>query len=244
MAEPQKKKRGRPKKIRFEDKFEIIQRSIGKRKGKWFLKAINWIGWDDVSQIICAHIYKKWHLWDQKRPLEPWLNRIISNQIKNVLRNHYTNFIRPCVQCPFNTSGAISKEEMENACSWTSSKKQDCNCPLFKKWSKSKKYSQDINLAANIDDVLNFSAEKNGIDFDIDKSKDKLNKLMKVYLSEKQYTIYKMLYIDNKSISEVGKIMGYKSNEKGRRAGYKQIKNFEKVFKALAQKLLKEEDII
>lgn len=244
MAEPPKKKRGRPRKIRFEEKFDVIQKSIDKRKGKWFLKAINWIGWDDVAQIISAHIHKKWHLWDQKRALEPWLNRIISNQIKNVLRNHYTNFIRPCVQCPFNTSGSISKEEVENTCSWTSSKKQDCNCPLFTKWSKSKKYSQDINLAANIDDVLNFSTEKNGIDFDIDKSKDKLNVLMKKHLNEKQYTIYRMLFIENKTISEVAEKMGYKSNEKGRRAGYKQIKNFEKIFKNLAKKLLDEEDII
>lgn len=101
------KKRGRPKKIRFEDKYDLIYEQLEKRRSQWFLKAINWISWEDVKQIILTHIYNKWNLWDQKRAIEPWLNRIISNQIKNILRNHYSNFVRPCVSCPFNTSGSI-----------------------------------------------------------------------------------------------------------------------------------------
>lgn len=238
------KKRGRPKKIKFEDKIDVIQKNIEKRKGKWFLKAISWIGWEDVSQIIFFHIYKKWHLWDQKRALEPWLNRIITNQIKNVLRNHYTNFIRPCVQCPFNCSGSISQIEEENLCTWTKTKRQDENCPLFKKWSSSKKYSQDINLAANIDDVGYKTSQGKTGNFDIDHSKNKLNEHMRNNLSEKQYMVYEMLYINSMTTEEVAEKMGYKSNEKGRRAGYKQIKNFEKLFKTLAKKIISEQDII
>ena len=36
----------------------------------------------------------------------------------------------------------------------------------------------------------------------------------------------------------------YKTSEKGRKAGYKQIKNLKKIFKQKAQEILKTEDII
>lgn len=238
----EKKKRGRPRKIRFEDKFDIIKEQVQKRRAKWFLKAISWISWEDVSQIIKTHIYNKWHLWDQKRPLEPWLNRIISNQIKNILRNYYSNFIRPCNQCPFNVSGAIDNINDENYCSWTKTGKQDSTCPLYAKWEKTKKSSFAINMACNIEDSsVNAKQEK---DFDIDKANEKLNILMKKHLSEKHYIIYDMIYIKNLDINKAAEKLGYKSNEKGRKAGYKQIKNFEKMFKDLAKKLIKENDIV
>ena len=54
---------------------------------------------EDVSQIIKIHIYKKWHLYNHSKPLRPWLNRIISNQLKNLIRNNYGNFAKPCVKC-------------------------------------------------------------------------------------------------------------------------------------------------
>jgi len=38
--------------------------------------------------------------------------------------------------------------------------------------------------------------------------------------------------------------MGYKTSEKGRKAGYKQIKNLKKIFKQKAQDILEHEDII
>ena len=80
--------------------------------------------------------------------------------------------------------------------------------------------------------------------FDIDHSKNKLNKLMKENLTEKQYHIYEMLYIKDLDITEAAEKLGYKSNEKGRKAGYKQIKNFEKLFKDTAKKLISEHDIV
>jgi hypothetical protein len=43
---------------------------------------------------------------------------------------------------------------------------------------------------------------------------------------------------------EVAKKMGYKTSEKGRKAGYKQIKNLKKIFKQKAQEILKTQDII
>ena len=65
--------------------------------------------YDDVCQIIRLHIYKKWHLWDQSRPFKPWASMIISNQIKNLIRNNYSSFAKPCLRCPHNM-GATSCE--------------------------------------------------------------------------------------------------------------------------------------
>ena len=88
-----------PKKPTFEDKIAEIDQEIAKRRNKWNLNALSWIDFDDISQILRIHIYKKWHLYDHSKPLPPWLNRTISNQLKNLIRNNYSSFARPCLRC-------------------------------------------------------------------------------------------------------------------------------------------------
>ena len=53
-----------------------------------------------------------------------------------------------------------------------------------------------------------------------------------------------MLFIENKTEDEVARFLGYKTNESGRTAGYKQIKNMRKFFKEKVMKILKNKDII
>ena len=47
------------KKPKFEEVISIIDVEIIKRRGKWNLTAINWMDFDDVSQILRINIYKK-----------------------------------------------------------------------------------------------------------------------------------------------------------------------------------------
>ena len=61
---------------------------------------------------------------------------------------------------------------------------------------------------------------------------------------KKQYLVYELLFIKHIDEEEVAQKMGYKTSEKGRKAGYKQIKNLKKIFKQKAQEILKNEDII
>ena len=49
---------------------------------------------------------------------------------------------------------------------------------------------------------------------------------------------------DGADEEKVAAEMGYKTNEKGKKAGYKQIKNLKKLFKQIALKILQNEDII
>ena len=59
------------KKQTFEENIEIIDEEIAKRRSTWRLDAIAWMDYDDVSQILRTHIYRKWDQWDQRRSLKP-----------------------------------------------------------------------------------------------------------------------------------------------------------------------------
>jgi hypothetical protein len=192
------------KKKKFEDMYDTIDQVIKKRKNKWKLKAITWFDFEDIEQIIKVHIYKKWHLWDQTRAIEPWVNRIVTNQIRNIIRNNYTSFARPCLSCPFNQNKE-GDSGAEMSCGFTTSGKQCNECPLFAKWEKVKKSAYDVN--------------------------------------DKHFLIYKMFFIDNLTDDQVARILKFKTSEKGRKAGYKQIKNLKKMLYIKAQILLKENDI-
>ena len=80
--------------------------------------------------------------------------------------------------------------------------------------------------------------------FDVMQSAKKLHTEMEKRLSEKHYIIYRLIYIENIPDEKVAETMGYKSNEKGRKAGYKQIKNLKKMFLAKAAEILDRTDII
>jgi len=67
---------GRPKKIRYEDKVDIIDQELQKRKHKWHLNAIAWFDFEDVEQIIRFHILKSGINGTPKDPLSPGLIRL------------------------------------------------------------------------------------------------------------------------------------------------------------------------
>ena len=218
------------KQLAYEDCADIIDNELAKRRHKWFLNSVAWLDFDDVCQIIRAHIHKKWAQWDQERSLEPWLNRIISNQLKNILRNSYGNYVRPCLNCPFNQSG-MADGDSEGLCGFTPSNMQCNECPLYAKWEATKKDAYNTKMALTLENHKHEVGSMPEQDFlDIDGSLEKIHHYMKLELNEKKYKIYKMLFIEHMDESEVAKKMGYKTSEKGRSAGYKQIRNLKKSF--------------
>ena len=195
---------------------------------------------EDVKQIISAHIYNKWDQWDPARPLIPWVNKIISNQFKNILRNNYSNFVRPCLNCPFNLSSSSGDGD---SCSFTESKEQDNSCPLFAKWEKTKKSAYDIKMAVPIETKEYEVQSIQHKEVDMTSAANKLHLEIKKQLNARHFKVYEMLFIQFKSEEEVAKEMGYKTSEKGRSAGYKQIKNLKKQFKDMAKKIINTKDI-
>lgn len=220
----------------FEDNSDVIDAAIKKQKNKWQLNAINWFDFEDVEQIIKIHIHKKWHMWDQERPLEPWIGRIISNQIRNLVRNHYGNYVRPCVNCQFNMG--------ENTCSATASGIQDTQCKLYDKWSNYKKAGLDLKITLSTENHINEISSKIDNSFSYDLSVTKLNEYMKAELSVIHYQAYIMMFFQNNSEEEVAMFMGYKTNEKKRKAGYRQVKNLKSIFQKKAEEIIKQYDII
>jgi hypothetical protein len=246
---PKEKEKEKPDAIvqfTFEDKFEEINLEIRKRKGRWFLDSLAWFDFEDVEQIVRAHIYKKWDQWDQRRSLGPWINKIITNQMKNILRNNYSNFVRPCLNCPFNHSKCTQDPGIRpgSLCGYTKTGMQDSECPLYAKWERTKKSAYDIKMAVTIEHHSHEVGSMHDQTMDIDSCVGKLHAELKKKLPAKQFLVYKMLYIEHMDEVEVAKVMGYKTNEKGRKAGYKQIKNLKKIFKEKAEDILNKGDII
>lgn len=221
---------------RFEDKLQEIETALEKKRNKWDLDAIPSVDYDDIKQIIMTHIYKKWHLWDQTKAIEPWLSRVVSNQFKNLLRNHYGNYARPCLKCPHNMGA--------NSCDRTRSSIQDNTCAEYADWEKRKKSAYDIKLAVTIENHTNELYDKRDDFIDIDKATEKISIEIKKHLTKKQYKAFRMLFVENHSEEKVANYLGYKTTEKKRSAGYKQIKNLKKIFQERVKQILIERDIL
>ena len=223
-------------KFSFEEKLEIIDIEIKKRRNKWQLNILKWMSFEDVEQIIKLHIFRKWSMWDQDKPLEPWVSRIISNQIRNLIRNNYTNYVKPCMNCPHNLG--------DDFCSLSSNGLQNSSCDLFSIWEKGKKHGYNIKLPLELEnhskEIENISSES----LDFDSAIISLNEHMQHVLPENYYKAYKMLYFEKKSDEEVAKFLGYRSSEKNRKIGYKQIKNLKKLLRDKAIEILKNFDIL
>jgi hypothetical protein len=221
------------KKPSFEECLYIIDEEILKRRGKWRLTAIAWMDFDDVSQKIRLHIFNKWDQWDNTRPIRPWLNTIITNQITNLIRNNYSSFSKPCSQCKYNLGGNLCELYVN----------QNSSCNIYAKWESSKKSAYDIKMPVSIHEYASESKDGSVSQLEInipDTNKyidysfkiDIFHKKIKEKLSVVEWKVYSYLYIDNKNEIETAQAMGYKTSEKNRSPGYKQIKKIKnKIFK-------------
>lgn len=221
------------KKPKFEECIDSINKEIAKRKGKWNLTVLAWMDFEDVSQILRIHIYKKWHLYDAEKPLGPWINRIISNQIKNLIRNNYGNYARPCLRC--------AAAEGSELC--TIYGKQCNDCPLYANWEKSKKRAHDAKLPVSLEDHHQEVHSMPSDTVDVEKIANRLHKKMQSILKPIEWSVYKYLYVEQKSEEETAKLMGYRTSEKGRQPGYKQIKNIKKSIIIKVKKVLSKDEI-
>jgi len=226
----------RRKKILFEEKLPIIEIEIRKRRNKWQLNVLKWMSFEDVEQIIKLHIFKKWNMWDQKKALEPWLSRVIANQIRNLIRNNYTNYVKPCMSCPYNLG--------DDFCALNISGTQDSSCEKYAVWSKSKRYGYNIKLPLELENHSREVEEMPLHQLDFSQSISLLNQEMKKVLSENYFRAYQMLFFEKMSEEDVAKFLGYRSSEKNRKIGYKQIKNLKKLFRDKAIEILKNKDIL
>jgi hypothetical protein len=202
----------------FEELYPVILIEINKRKYKWTLTSLSHIGWEDVAQIILIHVWKKWHLYDQKRPIKPWLSVVIASQIKNLIRNVYGNYSRPCLRC--------DAAEGESGCKIY--KTQCLNCPLYAEWHKRKLPAHNIKIPVSIENHPNETSELQAESPDLSNQVHKIHIKMKELLKPSEYKVYEGLFIKEEDEGVVAKKLGYIANEKDRTGRYKQIQNIRK----------------
>ncbi len=214
--------------ITFEESIDIINQEIFKRRNKWTLTAIQWMDYQDIAQILRIHINKKWYLWDQTRPIRPWLHALIVNQISNLVRNIYSNHSRPCLRC--------AAAEGENLCNIYTT--QCSACPLYKNWLKTKKGAHDVKLPVALEYHINEVANRPEQLIDIEKVAKLLHDKMILVLKPKEYEVYKYLFIDGKEEEELGEFLGLKTSESARKAGYRQVKNIKDSIMVKVRKMI------
>ena len=78
-------------------------------------------------------------------------------------------------------------------------------------------------------------------EFDFDTVLEKLNKQLKEKLKENEWIVYQNLFLKRKTEQEVAKMLGYKTSEKNRSPGYKQIKNIKKSIIETAKEIVSED---
>tara|TARA_R110000751_G_scaffold171517_4_gene277976 strand:- start:8174 stop:8878 length:705 start_codon:yes stop_codon:yes gene_type:complete len=228
-----KKKLTKKTKLKFEDCIDVISEEISKRKNKWTLTSISWMDFEDISQIVTIHIFKKWSLYDQSKPLLPWLNRIISNQLKNLIRNNYSNYCKPCLRC--------AAAEPDSSCSIYGS--QDGRCPLYKRWLSKKKSAYDVKMALPLESHKSEIQEDLTYCSSIEVGITKLHQKLKETLKPSEWIVYESFYIQNKTEVEIAKKLNFKTTEKNRSPGYKQIKNIQKSILNKAKRILKRDEL-
>lgn len=233
MTAKRKTKIKKDNKPPFEAQLDIINHEIGKRRSRWTLVAIPF---EDVSQMVIIRIFKKYHLFKPERgEFSHWVNKVISSAIKNILRDNYLKYNRPCLGCAKNMGG--------DTCSYTSNGKQCEECPLFAKWKKNKEQHFNVKQSLPLSNHIQEAESKVGDFTDISNAKSTIDEKIKKKLRPAEYKLYELLYIENLTEREAGERMEYKQTNKERGAGYQQIAKIKAKIITAAKQIIDEEDL-
>lgn len=212
-------------KEKIENLIPIIVHEIGKRRKKWTLTSLSF---DDVSQIVLIKVVRKYHTFVPERgEFIHWVNRVITNSIKNVLRDNYLKYSRPCILgCIHNTD--------DDHCSLTKSGKQCAECPLYRDWERLKKQQFNINQPLALE---NHIQEIDSPFFDMERAEKNLHEEMRNRLKPREWKIYKNIYIDCKNSDP-------KENTiKSYGLSYANYAKLEKLFIETAKKIISEQEV-
>ncbi len=230
-----------PQSPTFEQRYDSIVLEINKRRPKWRLASVSF---DDVRQQVLVKVHLKYDMFDpakivKGRPVEfsHWVNRVITYEIRNILRNNHTIYSRPCVQgCPWNTGA--------DTCEKTKSGLQCDECPIYKSWRERKESHFNVKQTLPLENHMREVDGSPANEFiDIEESKAVIDRYMRDKLTKHEWRIYKALYIQHKSEREVGKALGYKKPKTKMFPGYLTILKLKKRFVVLAKEIIEEKNL-
>lgn len=219
----------------FEEYLPEIQVNIRKRKSSWTIPSLEW---DDVSQILLLKLFNKFDKYSpDKGPFEHWMNKLISNTLANLTRDNFAKYSKPCL------SGCVFYDGNDD-CSYTPSKKQCTECKLYKSWIKKKQ--QQFNLITSVS-LENHSNETYQIENDMtnfETSKHIIEDRLKELLSEREWKIYVLMFIEHKPMDVIGKKMGYKLLASSHIPGYQELLRIKRKFIDLSREIILDEGLV
>ncbi len=226
----------------FEEIVHHVEEQIAKRRSSWKLQNPEW---EDVAQELLIRSWAKYDLYDpRKAPLEHWLNRLFSNALFNLNRDHCLKFSRPCIggdraggkHCTYNRGG--------DCCAITPSGKQCSECKFYSDWERRKGSEYNIKASVSIENHVQEASSVKSEFLDIEGKKQIIDaRILEILKDRKEIKMYKMLYIKHLTTEEVGEALNYKPSNGSRVAGYQTILKFQKKIKTLARKIIDEDGL-
>lgn len=232
----------------FEEHVVFIRKQIDNRRRNWTLTTLPW---EDVHQIILIRVWQKWDRFDrEKGPFDRWLNRLITNALKNILRDHLFRWQRPCIRdggCVYNLGG--------NSCYYTGkllgkSGLQCEECPTYAKWKAKKEPEYNIKsslaLEQHAQEVNNMPADS----LDVARAKEIIDEKMMRRLRPWEKRIYKLLYVRNLSPLEASEELKKAAAKRKTpldpddAVDYQAVLKISKTMKEMMVRIIKAEDLV
>ena len=186
--------------------------------------------------MVMIRLFKKYHLFHPaKGEFLHWVNKVISSAIKNILRDNYLKYNRPCLQCAKNLGGDV--------CSFTPSGKQCEECPLYAKWKKHKEQHFNVKQSLPLENHAQEAESQVGDFTNISEAKTIIDEKIKKKLRPIEYKLYELLYIENLNEREAGARLEYKQTNTKRGPGYQQIAKMKAKILEAAKKIIDEESL-
>lgn len=214
----------------FEECYTEISAIVEKQRSKWTFKASVMRDFDDVKIEIITRIWEKWGLYDQSRPLGGWVATVVKHAFFNILRDTYLSTSSPCMQCAANIGDGMCSQYGE----------QGVECPLFKKWYHTKRHKHEARLPVALENHLNEAYSRPDQTTDLEHAITGLHEKMKEVLTKSEWEIYRRLYVEHKSEEEAAQELGFKTTERGRKMGYKRIRQVKTLVLKKARALIGE----
>lgn len=223
----------------FNARYVEIKALVRKRKSNWVLTTTSW---EDIESQLVIHVWRKIHTYDKNRPFDRWCNTLLTNQTINILRDLSYKLQRPCISagaaggyCHFNTG--------DGTCSWTKSKTQCSQCPLFAAWQKKKEVKHNINATLSLENHTDEVHSKINDFVDVEGAQKVIHTKILAQLDRDDKRLYRMIFIRHWSLPRVGRKMGYKQTKNSKIPGYQIMCKFKARIRIMARAVIKSENL-
>jgi hypothetical protein len=129
-------------------------------------------------------------------------------------------------------------------CGYTSSGKQCEECPLFANWKQKKEQQYNIKSSLSLEDHGDEVANVMTDFIDVNKSKEIIDSKIKEKLSVEEYKIYTLLFIQNKTMEEAGKILKLKRASSSHIPGYQNLLKVKKKIITVSRQIIIDEGLV